>query len=227
MLRKSLRRRGSTETIVTDRLASYGAALKVLGDIDKREIGRWLNNRAECSHQPFRRQERAMLRFRRMRNRRSSKRILQKFAPVHGQIHNQFASRPFGSTRNDTSHPGQCSRKDEPPHSPHGVNFARHDPCRGRGLSETFLVCPTQTSRPHMTAPRWSVSRFTFCRSSCFQRRSPPGHVGGPHGRPGPRLVRHVPCVYASCLDMDYSLVQFEQGVIQVDGSVCHAGSCE
>ena len=82
-LRKSLRRHGMTETIVTDRLASYGAALKQLGAIDKRETGRWLNNRVENSHQPFRRRERAMLRFRRMRS-------LQKFAAVHGSIHNHF-----------------------------------------------------------------------------------------------------------------------------------------
>jgi putative transposase len=39
-LRKSLRRHGALETIVTDRLASYGGALKVLGAIDKREAGR-------------------------------------------------------------------------------------------------------------------------------------------------------------------------------------------
>jgi putative transposase len=82
-LRKSLRRHGQTETIVTDRLASYGAALKALGAIDKRETGRWLNNRAENSHQPFRRRERAMLRFRRMRS-------LQQFAALHGSIHNHF-----------------------------------------------------------------------------------------------------------------------------------------
>jgi putative transposase len=82
-LRKSLRRHGLVETIVTDRLASYGAALKALGAINKRETGRWLNNQAECSHQPFRRRERAMLRFRRMRS-------LQKFAAVHGSIHNHF-----------------------------------------------------------------------------------------------------------------------------------------
>jgi putative transposase len=82
-LRKSLGRNGLVEQIVTDRLASYGAALKVLGAIDKRETGRWLNNRAENSHQPFRRRERAMLRFRRMRS-------LQKFAALHGSIHNHF-----------------------------------------------------------------------------------------------------------------------------------------
>ena len=82
-LRKSLRRHGLVEMIVTDRLASYGAALKQIGAIDKQKVGRWLNNRAENSHQPFRRRERAMLRFRRMRS-------LQKFAAVHGSIHNHF-----------------------------------------------------------------------------------------------------------------------------------------
>ena len=40
---------------------------------DKQETGRWLNNRAENSHLPFQRQERAMQRFRSMRS-------LQKFA---------------------------------------------------------------------------------------------------------------------------------------------------
>jgi putative transposase len=46
---------------VTDKLRSYGAAMKVIGNVDKQETGRWLNNRAENSHQPFRRRERAML----------------------------------------------------------------------------------------------------------------------------------------------------------------------
>jgi hypothetical protein len=42
-------------------LRSYGAAMKVIGNADRQETGRWLNNRAENSHQPFRRRERAML----------------------------------------------------------------------------------------------------------------------------------------------------------------------
>jgi transposase-like protein len=41
--------------------------MKVIGNVDKQETGRWLNNRAENSHKPFRRRERAMLRFGRMR----------------------------------------------------------------------------------------------------------------------------------------------------------------
>jgi putative transposase len=54
-LKKSMKRHGRPETIVTDRLRSYGAALKDLVRGDDREMGRWLNNRAENSHLPIRR----------------------------------------------------------------------------------------------------------------------------------------------------------------------------
>ena len=52
-LKKSIKRHGRTENIVTDRLRSYGAALKELCRGDDREMGRRLNNRAENSHLPF------------------------------------------------------------------------------------------------------------------------------------------------------------------------------
>jgi transposase-like protein len=45
--KKSMKRHGRPEAIVTDRLRSYGAALKDVGRGDDREMGRWLNNRAE------------------------------------------------------------------------------------------------------------------------------------------------------------------------------------
>ena len=82
-LKKTLKRHGRADEIVTDRLRSYGAALRDLGIGDRQETGRWANNRAENSHQPFRRRERAMLRFRRMLT-------LQKFAAVHASVHNHF-----------------------------------------------------------------------------------------------------------------------------------------
>ena len=63
-----MKRHGRAHIFVTDKLRSYGAAMKVIGNADRQEIGRWLNNRAENSHQPFRRWERAMLRFRPMRS---------------------------------------------------------------------------------------------------------------------------------------------------------------
>jgi len=49
----------------------------------RQETGRWANNRAENSHQPFRRREHAMLRFRSMKS-------LQKFSSVHAAFHNHF-----------------------------------------------------------------------------------------------------------------------------------------
>jgi len=68
---------------VTDRLRSYRAALKIIGNSAGQECGRWLNNRSENSHQPFRRREGAMARFRDIKT-------LQKFAAVHASIHNHF-----------------------------------------------------------------------------------------------------------------------------------------
>lgn len=82
-LKKAMRKHGRPEVIVTDRLRSYGVALKEIGAADRQETGRWANNRAENSHLPFRRRERAMLRFRRMRS-------LQKFAAVHASVSNHF-----------------------------------------------------------------------------------------------------------------------------------------
>ncbi len=49
-LRKVMRKYGRAEIIVTDKLRSYGAAMKALGVADRQETGRWLNNRAENSH---------------------------------------------------------------------------------------------------------------------------------------------------------------------------------
>ena len=56
-LRKSMKRYGTPEVIVTDKLRSYGAAMKDVENVTKQETGRWLNNRAENSHLPFRRRE--------------------------------------------------------------------------------------------------------------------------------------------------------------------------
>ena len=84
-LKKAMRKHGQPEVIVTDRLRSYGAALKDIGAGERQETGRWLNNRAENSHLPFRRRERAMQRFRRMRS-------LQMFVSVHASVTNHLNS---------------------------------------------------------------------------------------------------------------------------------------
>jgi len=82
-MKKAMKRHGRAETITTDGLRSYRAAMDELGCADKQEVGRWANNRVENSHLPLRRRKRAMLRFRRMKS-------LQKFASVHGSVHNHF-----------------------------------------------------------------------------------------------------------------------------------------
>ena len=82
-LRKAMKRYGKPQVIVTDRCPSYRAAMKEIGNKDRQEVGRHKNNRAENSHLPFRRRERAMSRFRRMSN-------LQKFASTHASLHNHF-----------------------------------------------------------------------------------------------------------------------------------------
>ena len=84
-LKKAMRKHGRPEVIVTDRLRSYGAALKEIGAVKRQETGRWLSNRIENSHLPFRRRERAMLRFRRIGT-------LQMFAVVHASVLNHFNS---------------------------------------------------------------------------------------------------------------------------------------
>lgn len=65
-MKKALKRHGAPEAITTDGLRSYRAAMNELGNAEKQEVGRWANNRVENSHLPFRRRERAMLRFRQM-----------------------------------------------------------------------------------------------------------------------------------------------------------------
>jgi putative transposase len=82
-LRKAMKRYGAPDQVVTGKLSSYKAALRDLGSPGLQSTGRWLNNRAENSHQPLRRREKVMNRFRLMRS-------LQKFAAVHFSIHNLF-----------------------------------------------------------------------------------------------------------------------------------------
>ena len=69
--------------IVTDKLGSYGAAKReILPGVEHRQ-SRYLNNRCEVSHQPTRRRERYMRRFK-------SARQAQQFLSTHSPIHNHF-----------------------------------------------------------------------------------------------------------------------------------------
>ncbi|MHC4093548.1 MAG: IS6 family transposase [Planctomycetota bacterium] len=82
-LKRAMKRYGRPQEIVTDRLRSYRAALIVIGNAAVQTCGRWLNNRAENAHQPFRRREGAMAPFRDIKS-------LQKFASAHASLHNHF-----------------------------------------------------------------------------------------------------------------------------------------
>jgi putative transposase len=84
VLKKAMKCYGSPQTAVTDRLKSYGAANKHIGNKHRQVVGRWINNRCENSHLPFRRRERVMTRFRRMQT-------PQQFASMHASLHNHFS----------------------------------------------------------------------------------------------------------------------------------------
>jgi len=72
--------------IVTDKLKSYEAAKQdILPDVEYRQ-SRYLNNRAEVSHQPTRRRERQMQQFKLSRQ-------AQRFLSTHSRIHNHFQLR--------------------------------------------------------------------------------------------------------------------------------------
>nr|WP_267879150.1 DDE-type integrase/transposase/recombinase [Hirschia baltica] len=82
-LRKAMKRYGPPHLLVTDKLKSYRAAMKDIGNADRQVTGRWLNNRCENSHQPFRRREKIMNKFRQTKS-------LQKFIAIQSSVHNHF-----------------------------------------------------------------------------------------------------------------------------------------
>ena len=84
LLRKLLRRQGFVPTVVvTDKLRSYGAALREIGFSRRHEQGLRANNRAENSHQAVRTRERKMQGFK-------SAKSAQRFVSVHAAVYNTF-----------------------------------------------------------------------------------------------------------------------------------------
>ena len=75
--------RTSPRVMITDQLRSYAAARAKMGLRVEHRQHKGLNNRAENSHQPTRRRERIMQRFK-------SARQAQRFLSVHDQIANIF-----------------------------------------------------------------------------------------------------------------------------------------
>ena len=87
-----MKRHDRPDILVTDKLRSYAAVMKDVGNSTKQDIGRWLNAQADNSHLPSRQRERAMLRFRQMR-------CFQKFASVHSSVYNPNNKERHLSTR--------------------------------------------------------------------------------------------------------------------------------
>ena len=84
LMRKLLKKQGFTpEVLVTDKLRSYGAAKSELGLSARHEQGLRKNNRAENSHQPIRRREVKVQRFK-------SPGSAQHFLSVHAAVYNTF-----------------------------------------------------------------------------------------------------------------------------------------
>lgn len=99
LLRKLLKNQGAPpEQIVTDGLASYKAATKILGCQDKHQPGRLRdNNRVENSHLPVRRRERKMQHFK-------SQGQAQRFVSTHSAIYNTFNIQRHLISRNTMRH---------------------------------------------------------------------------------------------------------------------------
>ena len=84
LMRKLLKKfKRAPRVMITDKLKSYGAARKDMGLRIEHRQHKGLNNRAENSHQPTRRRERIMKRFK-------SPRQVQKFLSIHDQVANLF-----------------------------------------------------------------------------------------------------------------------------------------
>jgi putative transposase len=84
LLRKLLKKQGAAPRVmITDKLASYVAAKRVVMPSVEHRQHKGLNNRAENSHQPTRRRERIMKRFK-------SAGQAQRFLSVHDQVANLF-----------------------------------------------------------------------------------------------------------------------------------------
>ena len=159
-MKKALKRPGSPERITTDGPKSYRAAMKDIGNTDRQDIARHVNNRVENSHLPFRRRERAMRRFRRMKT-------LQNFASVHANVHNPLASPPFGSILNAASSIAKPSSNAAQPRWPSGNRLS----AKRRSQSPSCIV--ERQVRTRLTAPSQDPSRHdctviarTFCYST-------------------------------------------------------------
>src|SRR5665648_663751 len=148
-LKRMLKRYGRPGLIVTDRLRSYGAAMKVIGNVANQECGRWLNNRAENSHQLFRRRERAMAKFRDMKT-------LQKFAATTPRS-------TITSTLTVTSTAATSSNRTALLHSQNGVDSPREslDDLRSTSSRPITLTMPCDVLHRGLAPLQYQLARVS------------------------------------------------------------------
>jgi transposase-like protein len=102
-MRKLLKKQGfAPEVLVTDKLRSYAAAKSELGLSARHEQGLRRNNRAENSHQPVRRREFKMQRFK-------SPGSAERFLSVHAAVHNTFNTQRHLTSRNACQIAPKCA----------------------------------------------------------------------------------------------------------------------
>ena len=115
LMRKLLKKQGfAPDVLVTDKLRSYGAAKSEIGLSARHDQGLRANNRAENSHQPTRRRERKMQRFK-------SPGSAQRFLSIHAAVQNistsSAISHPaarFASSEKKLSRRGELLPQPEP-----------------------------------------------------------------------------------------------------------------
>jgi transposase-like protein len=178
------------DRLITDDLRSYGAAARDLGIESRHERGRWKNNRAENSHQPTRRRERKMQRFK-------SAGSAQKFLSTHAVVYNTF-----NVQRHLTS-----ARK----HRSFRAAAMKHVACGGCGRLRTqvpqspitFLVRQRDNASVTVSAARGRGTQQVSVRPGLFRHRTLATTLAIPAGRP--RDLRLAAARWCAQFTQDFS----------------------
>jgi putative transposase len=146
LMRKLLKKQGfAPDVLVTDKLRSYGAAKAELSLSARHEQGLRKNNRAENSHQPTRRRERKMQRFK-------SSGSAQRFLSIHAAVQNTSnATSPHAaasaSSATRRSEHGELRRLRDPPGTS-GLRVANSGSCDSARCTRTHAIGYERTVPP-------------------------------------------------------------------------------
>ena len=184
------------ERLVTGDLRSYSAAVRELGIERRHERGRWKNNRAENSHQPTRRRERKMQRFK-------SPGSAQKF--LHTRRSLQYLQRPTPSHLSPNApRASRCGDDHVADGGRSGLTIPEAPTLRARGTATVRLRSATCSLCGLLgDADYWggaAISSASTPAPAAAPRRSHQGSFGKqPHHVPSPRPVPVRPPNSATC----------------------------